>query len=149
MSKPVSPEDLKKGHYIVITGLKNQEEPEPFGMFPFPRQKPSFNGEPLQVIAVDLPFISITDVRGRVGALDFREVEIRKVTTHYADSFYTAVHTNRNEFAVATQKRPRKKKEKPDPRNCPNCGTRRVERLVGNGQWSVVCPNCGKDNLQV
>jgi hypothetical protein len=87
-------DDLKEGQWITVVGnrhLDAQDDDDdsgaPFNPFDFTRpsrrQKPSYSGAPVKIVAISLPFIAVADGRG-VDTLDMRVWQVKKVTKKYA-----------------------------------------------------------------
>lgn len=127
-------DDLKVGGYVAVVGVKDNDQPEPFGFFT-PRPK-AFDGLPVQITAISLPFVAVKDARGNIGAFDVRTFDLQIVSRRYAEA-----------MQLAKPKRRRKRKEKPDPQWCVRCGGRLLQRLSKDSKfaWHVVCPECGWD----
>lgn len=138
----------------MFVAIVDREVPEPeepgFQMFSFGSfgslraSKPlRFNGQPLELLAISLPFLCVTDGKQRF-AIDVRDTNVRRLSPQYVRAM-----SEDRQSADFTKSRRRKKKEKPDHKKCPRCGTRRVERLFqpGTGQWALCCPQCGMQDL--
>jgi hypothetical protein len=139
-------DDLKPGMFIAVTQLGRQEDTGfggmDFAMFGRPRAI-TYSGQPLEVLAVSLPFVSVTDGR-QVCAIDVRDARVQKLDRRYvaamtADATKAIENTNR--------KRRRKKKSKPDPTLCPRCKCGKlIQRLIvkpAGNEWSLACTQCG------
>jgi predicted RNA-binding Zn-ribbon protein involved in translation (DUF1610 family) len=131
-----APEDLKIGQHVAIVKMKI-ELPE----CSMPWERPQhirYDGVPLRILAVSLPFVSVTNGRS-VIALDLREVDVRRLTPHYVKQM-----TSTSEVRSRKQKN---KKRKKDARACPRCEGRMIERLIveagKENTWVLVCPQCG------
>lgn len=133
-------DDIRVGMFVAICQYRGQEQAYPWEGC----QEPRFDGAPLEVLEVCLPFLCVTDGRKRF-AVDVRLWGVQKVSPKYAAAMQTPESAGKARFL----KGKRKKKPKPDPRSCPRCHTRMVERLIvevtGN-HWRLVCPECGKDS---
>lgn len=152
-----SVDDLKRGMFIAITDLKEDddkgfgEEQSFFGGKRSRNQhlKPLV-GLPLEVLEINLPFICVDTGRDR-GSLDVREFQFQRLTKNYvrqfrgapADPSYDDIINNR--VTSRKTKRVRKTKRKPSPMECPQCGSHRVLKLVepGTGNWLPYCSECG------
>src|SRR5688572_19986213 len=117
-------DDLKDGMFVAICGhkIRESEYRSPFlfewtGPVVEPRQ-PDFDGRPLEILAVCLPFLCVTDGKKRF-AIDVRKWDVQRISRRYAEQ----MQASETEGAKRFKKRP-KKKEKPDPGTCPRCGGR-------------------------
>lgn len=134
-------DDLKPGQYIAVTKRYVEDDvPNPFGFF-MPRQPLSFSGVPVKIITISLPFLAVEDKNGRVSSIDVREWGVQRVSRQYAEAFDQPEPTSKR---TSFTKR-RKKKSKPDPRDCPRCGERMIQRMIAGTSrgFVVVCPCCG------
>lgn len=138
-------DDLKVGMYVAVTDC---ELPSPEPTFGIPywytgemeqrrQSRAVSNGMPLEVLAISLPFLCVTDGKRRFS-VDVRETRLQRLSRQYVQ----AMAGGQDQDFTATRRR-RKKKSKPDPKKCPRCGSRRVERLVAPGEWSLYCQQCG------
>jgi hypothetical protein len=123
-------DDLKRGDYIAVTYDMNQAHP-------WDKGQPEYNGVPMRVEEISLPFLCVTDGRQTL-AVDVRRWCVQKVTKRYALMMWKG----------PDEKKKRKRKPKPDARDCPRCGTRMIEALMfeaeGRG-WRLICRGCNHD----
>ncbi len=141
---------LKPKDWIVILSEKDDGEWKESDM----RQRAyTPNGHPLEVLSVDLPFILIEEVNGKIWCVDTRRYVVQRASKHFVQTAVKVFYEDDMEPLSGTRKRksriiskPKKLKVKKDPRDCPYCGARmihrRVEKIAG---WRHVCPECGFD----
>lgn len=153
------PENVKVGMFIVLTGRRDEDETpitrfNPFGfMEDEPRRRRSLPGNPLKVLAINLPFICATPDGSSVVAIDTREWYFDKANSAYVRAMLTRPQAGRRkkgrsrlEEPHPLLKTPRQRKEKPDPRDCPYCGEKMVQQLrAGTSKWRYYCKNCDTD----
>lgn len=140
-------DDLKKGQWIVITGMIEEETGfQEFSPW-MPRQRHHHpDGRPLEVLAVDLPFILVEAVTGDTFTVDTRRFTVQRTHKKYVEEAAKALETTEKKSPRSRIIKKRKVKIKPDPRDCVRCGTRMVQRRVEGGkEWRHVCPGCGFD----
>lgn len=140
---------LKKGEFIVITGLVDEEVPS-FDDYPYTPQKKVPHGRPLRVLSVAFPFIAVTDGE-KTFAIDSQTFRVQRVHREYVKAMLDALPRKKGiQVSKAESAHPllgRRRKAKPDPRACPKCGERMVERLTSKKHvWHRVCPDCGWDS---
>jgi hypothetical protein len=115
-------DDLKVGEHIAVVEDKRDWDDR--------ERASTFNGKPLKILAISLPFLSVSDGQ-RVFAIDVRAWGVRRLDKKYVK-------------VMAEEAPKRKKKIKPDPKTCPRCGERMVERLDQSVErWFLVCRSCG------
>lgn len=135
-------DDLKPGMFVAVTRLKQIEESasDPMEFWGHRPQSRVYNGQPLEVLAVSPPFVSVA-AQGKVWAFDVRETEVQKLDRRYVRSF------EHGTAAIPSAKRKRKKKQKPDPSRCPRCHAGRlIQRLIvkpAGNEWCLACTQCG------
>lgn len=134
-------DDLHVGQWIAVVGEK-KEEPDcnPFSLFR-PSKRDMVTGQPLQIVALSLPFIAVTDGHRRFP-LDVREVEVKKLHRKYVQSMKARQKDWEPEgFAVPE---PEKAKEESTGKHglCPMCGDRLIQRK-SQGDWFLACRECG------
>lgn len=122
-------ENIHTGDYLVVCGLKDESEPYVGG---------KLSGEPMRVLHVDVPFVVVKSRSGQVGALDVRDLAVKKVGKRYWDA-----------FAGSTERKRKPKKSKKPViddgwERCVRCGTRMVQsQQLRDRQWYYKCPECG------
>ena len=135
-----APDDLKIGMWVAIVQIKEQEQEEPSFFMPVPRRRTRYDGTPLKIVAISLPFASVVNSQGMVASIDLREVDLRRLTPHYVRVMTTNVVERR-------EKKRKRRNEKPDTHQCPRCHARCIERLIVEAgkpnRWILVCPQCG------
>lgn len=144
-------EDIEVGDYIAIvsdrTSAQNME-----GNFLVGQMCQNFDGRPLRVIAVCLPFLCLDSSQGSV---DVRRFGVQKLTKEYVRAWKRS-HDNKITFGAEARRKSRKKKQAPDGKFCPRCGGPMVERLIlgkegivlgkSNSVWRIICTSCGHDD---
>ena len=137
-------DDLKPGMWIAVTGKREEDAPD-YQDFPFfggQRKSHVFDGFPLRILAISLPFIAV-DRGGSVQSIDVRKFTVTRMNRSYVNVAA--------EFEPSIKlKRKRRKKEKPDPRACPRCVANIIQRRVispdpAKQAWFNVCSGCGFD----
>jgi len=110
------------------------------------QRKSRTNGKPLKVLAVDLPFVMVEDIGGGVSAVDVRDFVLQRCSKEYVKAALIAIDEEPEERQSRLIKKGKKLKVKKDPRDCPKCGTRMVQRRVEKmAGWRHICPDCGFD----
>jgi hypothetical protein len=137
-------DDLEVGMFVAV--LDQPDERPAHGMFAMfqpdderPRRRYSAAGEPLEILAISLPFICVTDGKRRFS-IDTRVVSLQRLQSAYVKEMQ-----RRDEPGA---KRRRRKKEKPDPQACPRCREKRIQTKSVGKDWKFVCPRCGYDGEQ-
>lgn len=134
----VKPDDLRVNQWLVITASE-EELLSPFGELVTVRNR-MVTGVPYKVLAISLPFVSVTDGNYRL-VFDTRHVTFTKATTSYANSLRGAKPTSRG-LKLPEPKKEKDKSTKKE-RACPNCGENLVERRIDIGSWVFACNHCG------
>ncbi len=139
-------DELKPKQWVVITGIIEEDtgwqESQPWTM----HRRYSCDGVPLEVLAVDLPFILVEAVTGEKFSVDIRRFTVQRASKQYVQAAAKVVDFEHRPARSRVINKKRKIKVKPDPRDCPNCGSRmRQRRVEGVGGWRLVCPDCGLD----
>lgn len=138
-------DDLEPGLWIAVTGIPDDENDQidsPFGPI---RRRAMFDGTPLEVIAVSLPFVAVTDGQN-VFAIDTRTVVFTRMHKSYVKAMLTRM---RRETPPNTRMRQvihsRQEPDAKDPRCCPRCFEGRLRKIMtaGASVWMKVCPVCG------
>lgn len=160
-------EDIHPGQFICVVRdkrLDDQSHPQP------PRFAMSYSGRPVEVIAISLPFIAVTNGRF-TDSIDVRDFDVKVVTKEYAIAMLSRINDTPG---VSRAKKIRKHRERqkriaeakfdsvmgivhqPHERDCPRCGERMVRRRtysqncsaaipnsLPTGGWMMVCKQCG------
>lgn len=137
MYEPLHPNEIKRGIYIVIVKVKkNKVKNTMFGPVEVDWE---FDGEPLEVLSVALPFIAVTNGGDRFS-LDLRECDVLQVNRQYVEARRDPRHFSGKKAVTGKKQR----KEKKDSNGCPRCGTRMIQRIrEKQNVWTIVCPTCG------
>ena len=141
------PDDLRPGQYIALVRAKDDDAPvSPFDFFgPPKRSTDRIDGRPLEILAISLPFLCVTDGRRRFG-IDLRQYDVKRVTRQYAEHLWPE---RRQEVRQFKGKR-RERKEKPDGSYCQRCGSRLIQAYdIRNRVWRIACRDCGFDGGEV
>ncbi len=112
---------------------------------PFSRPM-EFDGLPWKVVAFSAPFVAL-ERRERVVTVDIRAIGLTKLSPKYIRTMRD-IDAAPSDQSRRTSGRKRKRREKRDPRDCPRCGQRMVQRIPNGSakrQWHRVCPDCGYD----
>lgn len=128
-------ENLHVGDWV--TGMDDLRQREDgFYRHPF-----EFDGFPYKVKAICAPFV-VCERNGTTVTMDTRIVGLTKLTPAY-------VRALKNEVAMdetpAPQPKKKRRRAKRDPRDCPRCGQRMVQRHLDVAGWRILCPDCGYD----
>lgn len=127
-----TPDDLDPGMFIAVTGSKNGDDEFDF-----------YDGEPLKVCAISLPFIAVDDGE-MVYAIDARRVIFQKVSRRYARAMRDGLSFSRPRAVFPNESTP------PSPYDCPRCGCRMKRRKrAGNPHWMVSCPECSFERKDI
>jgi len=138
--------NLKRGQFIVVTGRVEKAEAafqdNGFGFLMYGRQEEEFNGLPLEVLAISLPFVAVTDGHKRF-AVDSRQYKLHRVDHSYVRAMAAAVGRG-----PLTARPKRRRKQKPEAGACPRCFHKMTEVLImgPNRAWHRICKNCGHDD---
>jgi hypothetical protein len=88
LASPIAPEDIQRGQYVAILNVIEQYLPccfsEPGSEPVSIRWRPSFQAQPLKVIDVCLPFVTVQRARGAIITLDVRRHELARLDDAYA-----------------------------------------------------------------
>ena len=147
-----SPENLKRGNFIVVTSNRDYEENREFtsyqGSIPIQQRRPPlhYSGVPAEVLSVAIPFVVVKFIETNTSnqeptgpeAIDIRIFNVMKVDKQYAQSFITTS----TKLSKGTLTPIAYKKEKEHRYPCPCCEASMVERRTGQGQWGLSCKQC-------
>ena len=90
--EPLAPEDIERGSYVAVLHIidqylpfcdlldAGQQRPKPVSVKWLPEDEP----QPLEVIDVCLPFVSVRKADGSVKTLDVRRHQLGRLSTGYA-----------------------------------------------------------------
>lgn len=140
MSTPI--DDLRRGDWIAMVGFRGEQEESPFG-----RQQVRFDGSPLRVLEISLPFLAVCDGQGRTFSVDVRDWAVQRVSDRYAEVLHQTQGALREQNKGRLRRR-RRRREKPDPLLCPRCGDRLRQFMSRSTDYRFrfVCPTCGFDS---
>lgn len=151
-------DDLHVGQWIAVVGHVEQEEADdPWSQMFGGRRKAIFDGKPLKILAISLPFICVTDGYNRAG-LDMREVRVKKLSKSYVEAM--SLRSQVRERVSDVERRfgvtlpvtqdvdPAVKQQKEEPKStegmCPICGHKLISRKYeGDSAWVFACKECG------
>ncbi len=126
-------ENLKIGDWIVVMSYKHWSEvADQDGVI----GRPIFDGRPLNLRAVGLPFLAVESLDGEVDAIDLRDYEIQKVGDEYAEAFMDLGDEYEDEEEPSQPAPPAARMK------CPLCSSKLQERRTGPGAWVLAC-ECG------
>ena len=135
-------ENLHVGDWV--TGCNDLRPEEDYGFFGC-RQPLNFDGMPWKVKAISAPFI-VAERDGCTVTMDLRVVGLTKLSAAYVRVLRnTKIDTSDDKPIRRAKKRVKTKR---DPRDCPRCGQRMVQRIPNGSPkrlWHRVCPDCGYD----
>lgn len=149
-------DDLKVGQWIALTYVENPQVFMFFGGQPMANH-PQVDGVPLEVMAISLPFVCVSNGRFRFS-IDVRRCRFQRVSRRYVDLMFNMEGLTINGIAAVEDDLAEVPVEEVEsnPRACPMCGERMVERLDPDTRdWFVACRQCGfqgtipKDNGEV
>lgn len=135
---PIAEDDLKKGMIVTVVGRK-VEPPDPPPWVFAPRRPEEFSGNPVEVVAVSLPFVAVTNGE-RTFSIDLRCWVLGRVSRAYRDAMSDSV--------PASRRRKKRRPEKPDPSRCVNCGDR-LAQVLRDRKWYYYCRHCRKAGDEV
>ncbi len=156
---PAKFENLKVGGwYAIVEHIEEEVESSPydqFNLFAKPPRKPRCDGMPFMIRSVSFPFVTGVGLKGEFLAFDSRLLQFTALDKPYVNEWYKALESasgklppTKTLLAVARKglKKKKVKKEKPDPNQCPRCGSRMVQilRELKDG-WHIRCRDCGND----
>ena len=125
-------DSLKVGHWVAVVRDKTIPEGLP------PEVKISYSGQPVNIVAVSLPFLAVFDGE-KIDAIDVREYEVQRVSNRYVKAMLMKPPESSQDGPEG----------KTDPNACPRCGERLVQRLTqrkeSQGEWRAFCANCKLD----
>lgn len=131
-------DDLHVGQWIAI--VEDKVEPK-IGIFGYAHQRNVVSGQPLQIIAISLPFLAVTDGQMRF-AIDVREMAVKKLHRKYVEVMkgrWIDEEHSREGVAEIHESRPNTSTEG----MCPYCGDRLIQRLGEDRAWYLFCRECG------
>lgn len=127
-------ENLKIGNFVAVVRSRGTEA-RAEEMWSRPQVR--YDGEPLEVQAISLPFMAVSNSDGDIFSLDMRDVEVQKLNHRYVAWMQEA--TGRMEF--------RESSGRPESHDgCPRCGGMLRQRLTADRQWRNICSECGAWN---
>lgn len=165
---PLHIEDLKVGEFVAVVGVSQQTdnylEREHFTfqmMNVLPRDNSQrFDGEPLEILAISVPFLCVKDSKGRRHGIDTRDLILTRLSKDFVSEmlFFGNTLDGKNVPRSERQRRKREERErrrehkkrreeaKKDPKICPRCFNPRMSQLRrGDGTWVLHCDQCRSD----
>ena len=146
---PIRLDDLRVGKWVAIESDAAEPVENPFGDYSFfgrqAKKGSLVNGQPLQIKAISLPFLAVTDGNHRFS-LDTREVRVCLLDSKYVKAMTQEKPVGTKARGVAVPERRRKKKPATQVqttcRICPECQA--ILREVNqSGEWFFRCNECG------
>lgn len=122
-------ENLRPGDWI--TGCEDKT-----GCPYFPPMQ--FDGMPWKVVGVSAPFVAC-QADGVLVTIDLRRCGVTKLDKRYVKAVRRFVGAPRAACVHQAER---------DPRDCPRCGQRMVQRIPDadlGRRWHRTCPDCGYD----
>lgn len=136
------PENIHVGNWVSVEPKQVDDSPY------FPSHRPLTHlppaGQPLQVRALSLPFVALSDGE-QVFPVDTREAELRILHRKYVKTMKDFIVDDQGIMVVPdTASAPQiREAVVRDTKSCPNCGHRMVERLQVPSTWILACRQCG------
>lgn len=144
-------DDLSVGMFVAISEYIGGGSYDPWSGQRVSVQIPC-PGKPWKIAGISLPFVLLDDGT-HASTIDTRVWGLVRILPEYAracDKICQRGAESRNgeriESVSVFGRKPRKKKEKPNPRACPRCrNPHTVERVkvLGTGDWRRYCKECG------
>ena len=131
-------DDLQPGDFVAVVedtgiGVEYQDS-----YSPKPVIDPIYDGIPLEIIAISLPFLCVSNGRRRFG-LDIRRYHVKKVNNRYAKEMQDARSPGRK------QRKFREEGqivfEEDTTGCCPRCHVKMIQTVV-KGEWVYLCKHC-------
>jgi hypothetical protein len=93
MKRKLEMDDIREGMYITVLKGKMEKRlvPGPNGPTFVCKEKDHYNGKVLEVLTIDMPYISIRvyeQLRSRVDTLDLRQIEVMALSPEYIHSLF-------------------------------------------------------------
>ncbi|MEM9827568.1 MAG: hypothetical protein AAF958_13335 [Planctomycetota bacterium] len=104
-----------------------------------------FTGEPVQILAIFLPFLCVRRARsGLNDTIDLRRFNVQKLETAYVKAML-ANHTEASYLEASERLAEKSVAEPQSKRICPVCGESMSEvAIIGvRKEWHLNCQNCG------
>ena len=131
-------ENIKKGDWIVITNVLTISYPSHVPGVYNESYPYSCNGLPLKVLAINPPWIAVTDNR-YVGTVDSRCVNWTKASKEYLEALKHIKTPNEIENFKNLWYLPETKEF---DKICPNCGSKLIQRKDLITDWELYCSEC-------
>lgn len=165
MGKTLRPDDLKPGIFVALTGTISNDETDEYvekDHFTFQKMQQrrhdrygQYNGLPLEVLAVDFPFICVNNGVQTFG-MDIRGLILTKLSTRFVEEMRAGMSIDgkqrySGERRLSARERREKSKErkrqikaaKKDKRICPRCFNVKTKQVLKQGIWYYACDVCG------
>ncbi|HZN34468.1 MAG TPA: hypothetical protein VFB80_11640 [Pirellulaceae bacterium] len=137
-------EHLRPGNFVVVVGCRNLAAYAAYNPYREEYEPLQFPGVPLRIVELGLPFACVTDGQ-KTFAIDLRDFDVQKVGGKYAAAMAGYCtdprQAEQKRTALLGQAAP---PAAADPKVCPRCGQRMVERRTAGIQgWFLTCSTCG------
>lgn len=138
----ITPDALRAGNYIIVTPHDDELTNSDSGFFVVKKRKRM--PQCILVLEVNAPFIvghAVGDGDHDRGVIDLRDWEWYPVSKRFGRSLDASKPVK---VLIEEKGRIKRKREKPDPRDCPRCGQRMVQVLHyrPDPQWIRTCKQC-------
>lgn len=145
---PIPLDDLSPGMWVIICDRDEQSRPNMWGIQP----SQTYDGFPLLIEAISLPFLAARRFDGIAVTLDTRTLRFVRATNSYVKTLINGVQghpdadpdQNSRSLVRRHRRKNRPVKTAPDPRDCNRCGERCVQRQNNRDRlWYYTCELCG------
>lgn len=141
------PENLHVGQWIAITDEHRRPQPDLSMPFFFGGTPSRVDGKPLQIKAISFPFLCVSDGH-HLFSIDTRAQNVITLHRSYVKLLKgRRQHSEDRDYAKWWTGEEKENDDAPEPRCCPMCGERLVERLIDSGTpeatWILACRSCG------
>ena len=136
-------DDIKTGQYIIITGPANESRHE-CPPWPHVHEKPdkvlNLCGTPLEVVAINLPFVAVSIDDDPSFVIDARKYKFARANHRYVKAFGWSMYQQFENHHRAIL--PSATTQATVRACCPGCGGKMVERRIGESKWAFRCREC-------
>lgn len=136
-------DDLEVGDQVAVTAFRRRvRRSRPFGDGADEElewDELDCSGEPLEILAIALPFLAVVNRLGERGILDVRNVKVAASNARVVRALSGELQPRRSQAEVREAKR-----DAVAAKRCGYCGGKMSERLLNSirGEWGLVCPTC-------